>query len=132
MAKYTVPELHLSATNPKVPLQDLNMGENSASGSTVNPQTSHADDDSDDIASDPEGISISTDIAYDNIILLTRDLLYATELVAAMSDGDFGCIEDILPTLACMFQGAGSNNYSTEISISFSASRKCGLLCLCK
>jgi hypothetical protein len=38
-----------------------------------------------------------------------------TELVNAVSDGDFGQIEDILPDLACIFQGAGSNNYSTKI-----------------
>ena len=37
------------------------------------------------------------------------------ELVHAVSDGDFGRIEDILPDLACIFHGAGSNNYVTEI-----------------
>jgi hypothetical protein len=37
------------------------------------------------------------------------------ELVNAISAGDFGRIEDILPDLACIFRGAGSNNYSTEI-----------------
>ncbi len=36
-------------------------------------------------------------------------------LFEAMATGDFGRVEDILPTLACMFRGAGSNNYSTEI-----------------
>ncbi|KAG5650028.1 hypothetical protein H0H81_001033 [Sphagnurus paluster] len=44
-----------------------------------------------------------------------RVLLYVTELVQAVSNGDFGRIEDILPDLACMFQGGGSNNYSSEI-----------------
>jgi hypothetical protein len=55
------------------------------------------------------------DIVYENIILLTRDLLYIAELVHAVSTGDFGQVEDILPTIACMFKGSGSNNYSMEI-----------------
>jgi hypothetical protein len=50
-----------------------------------------------------------------NIALLTRDLLYVIEIVNAVSTGDFGRLEDILPDLACIFRGAGSNNYSTEI-----------------
>ncbi|KAF8264453.1 hypothetical protein EI94DRAFT_1772666 [Lactarius quietus] len=37
------------------------------------------------------------------------------ELVDAIATGDFGRVEDILPALACMFQGSGSNNYSMEI-----------------
>jgi hypothetical protein len=55
------------------------------------------------------------DNVYCNVILLTRDLLYVLELVNAIPAGDFGRIEDILPDLACIFRGAGSNNYSTEI-----------------
>jgi len=35
--------------------------------------------------------------------------------VEATADGNFGRIEDILPDLACVFSGAGSNKYSTEI-----------------
>ena len=35
--------------------------------------------------------------------------------IDAISCSDFGCIEDILPDLACIFRGAGSNNYSNEI-----------------
>ena len=55
------------------------------------------------------------DVAHQNILLLTRDLLYAIELTSAISGGDFGRVEDLLPTLAKMFRGAGSNNYCTEI-----------------
>jgi hypothetical protein len=55
------------------------------------------------------------DVVRNNVALLTRDLLYMAELVDAMSTGDFGRIEDILPSLACMFQGSGSNNYLMEI-----------------
>lgn len=55
------------------------------------------------------------DVTHDNIIHLTRDLLYVMEFVDAVASGDFGRIEDILPDLACIFRGAGSNNYSTEI-----------------
>lgn len=55
------------------------------------------------------------DKVYRNIRLLTRDLLYLSELIRAISDGDIGRIEDFLPQLAMMFRGAGSNNYCTEI-----------------
>ncbi|KAF8257379.1 hypothetical protein EI94DRAFT_1818072 [Lactarius quietus] len=63
-----------------------------------------------------EGLpTLSTDVVRNNVALLTRDLLYVAELVDAMSTGDFDRIEDILPSLACMFRGSGSNNYSMEI-----------------
>ena len=55
------------------------------------------------------------DRMHQNLRLLTRDLLYVAELVDAVSDGDFGRIEDFLPQLAMLFRGAGSNNYCTEI-----------------
>jgi hypothetical protein len=55
------------------------------------------------------------DVIHENVVLLTRDLLYVAELISAISAGDFGRVEDILPDLACMFRGAGSNNYSMEI-----------------
>ena len=55
------------------------------------------------------------DIAHQNIIFLARDLLYVIELTSAISGGDFGRVEDLLPTLAKNFRGAGSNNYCTEI-----------------
>ncbi|KAH9058017.1 hypothetical protein EDB83DRAFT_2506745 [Lactarius deliciosus] len=55
------------------------------------------------------------DVVRRNVALLTRDLLLVVELVDAIATGDFGRIEDILPTLACMFRGSGSNNYSMEI-----------------
>ena len=112
--KYTVPEPHFSPTNPKALLQDLNMdGHPTASGSTINPEPSHVE--GEEIVEESKDVSDSTDIAHDNIVLLTRDLLYMIEIVDAMASGDFGRFEDILPTLACMFRGVGSNNYSTEI-----------------
>lgn len=55
------------------------------------------------------------DPTFHNVRLLTRDLLYVLELVRAISDGDWGRIEDFLPQLAMMFRGAGSNNYCSEI-----------------
>ncbi|KAJ7259360.1 hypothetical protein C8J57DRAFT_1640075 [Mycena rebaudengoi] len=55
------------------------------------------------------------DIAHHNIRLLTRDLLVVTALTRAISDGDFGRIEDFLPQLAMMFRGLGCNKYCTEI-----------------
>ena len=55
------------------------------------------------------------DIIHDNVVLMMRDLLYLIELNSAIQTGDWGRIKDILPALACIFRGAGSNNYSTEI-----------------
>jgi hypothetical protein len=55
------------------------------------------------------------DIAHQNLLLLTRDLMYMRELTSAISEGDFGRVEDLLPTLAKIFRGAGSNNYCMEI-----------------
>jgi hypothetical protein len=43
-----------------------------------------------------------------------RDVLYLLELVCAVKDGDFGRVEDILPHLAMIYRGAGSNNYCAE------------------
>ena len=57
----------------------------------------------------------SADLARRNLLLLTHDLLYVIELIRAISDGDWGRIEDILGNLAMMFRGAGSNNYCAEI-----------------
>jgi hypothetical protein len=68
-----------------------------------------------DPVSGVEPVKLVTDRVHENVILLTCDLLCVTELVNAITAGDFGWIEDILPTLACMFRGSGSNNYSMEI-----------------
>ena len=59
--------------------------------------------------------NLPADVVRNNVAMLLRDLLLVAELVNAISSGDFGRVEDILPTLACMFRGSGSNNYSTEI-----------------
>ncbi|KAG0704313.1 hypothetical protein DFH29DRAFT_765794, partial [Suillus ampliporus] len=50
-----------------------------------------------------------------NLQLLTHDILYVLELTSAISNGDWGRIEDILRNLAMIFCGAGSNNYCSEI-----------------
>ncbi|KAF6744015.1 hypothetical protein DFP72DRAFT_1079199 [Ephemerocybe angulata] len=57
----------------------------------------------------------AADVVHNNIVLLIRDLMYVIELVKAVETGDWGRIEDVLPTIACMFRGAGSNNYSNEM-----------------
>ncbi|KJA22641.1 hypothetical protein HYPSUDRAFT_164247 [Hypholoma sublateritium FD-334 SS-4] len=64
---------------------------------------------------DPAVDDNTTDHTHSNTVLLTRDLLYAVELINAVSSGDFGRVEDILPQIACVFRGGGSNNYSMEI-----------------
>jgi hypothetical protein len=70
---------------------------------------------SDPVPPYPDAPNPLDDIAHQNIRLLTRDLLYMVELTSAISEGDFGRVEDLLPTLAKIFRGAGSNNYCTEI-----------------
>ncbi|KAJ7586643.1 hypothetical protein C8J56DRAFT_787620, partial [Mycena floridula] len=72
------------------------------------------------------------DTAHTNITLLTRELLYVTELVQAVRDGDFGRIEDMYPDIARIFRGAGSFNYSTEILPISTTSSVFGLLNLRK
>jgi hypothetical protein len=71
--------------------------------------------DSEDELFDNPTTGVFPDITHENIVWLIQDLLYMTELTGATSKGDFSRIEDILPDLACIFWGAGSNNYSTEI-----------------
>lgn len=63
----------------------------------------------------PEAPNPQYDIAHQNLLLLTRDLMYAIVLTSVISQGDFGRVEDLLPTLAKNFRGAGSNNYCMEI-----------------
>ena len=62
-----------------------------------------------------KGPNPAKDQAYQNLRLLTRDLLYVDELICAISEGDIGRIEDFFPHLTMMFRGAGSNNYCMEI-----------------
>lgn len=57
----------------------------------------------------------NNDILRQNLVLLMYDLVYVIELIHAISDRDWGRIEDILGNLVMMFQGAGSNNYCTKI-----------------
>ena len=63
----------------------------------------------------PNAINPANDLMHQNILLLTRDILYVMELTQAISQGDFGRVEDLLPTLVKIFRGAGSNNYCSEI-----------------
>jgi hypothetical protein len=82
------------------------------------PKAKNDDEESDsdsEAETSPLVASDDNDIVHENVLRLTRDLLYVTELVSAIADGDFGRIEDILPDLACVFRAAGSNKYATEI-----------------
>ncbi|KAJ7777577.1 hypothetical protein DFH07DRAFT_1056413 [Mycena maculata] len=56
-----------------------------------------------------------SDTVRENTRRLIHDLMYVCEVSRAISDGDFGRVENILTTLGMMFRGAGSKNYSTEI-----------------
>ncbi|KAF8232784.1 hypothetical protein L208DRAFT_1270506 [Tricholoma matsutake] len=86
-----------------------------SAGASSGESESSGSDSSDDEPTDKPPSSPVINITHENIIQLMRDLLYVIELVCAVSDGDFGQIEDILPDLACIFHGTGSNNYATEI-----------------
>ncbi|KAH9014521.1 hypothetical protein EDB85DRAFT_1899172 [Lactarius pseudohatsudake] len=68
-----------------------------------------------DLVSGVESTKPVVNAVHRNVTLLTHNLLLVVELVDVIATGDFGRIEDILPTLMCMFCGSGSNNYSTEI-----------------
>jgi hypothetical protein len=93
---------------------------------TKPPKSSNADNDADasgseddtlpmkDTSSKPSAPPLDVTLHY-NVVCLTCDLLYVIELVKAVSDGDFGQVEDILPDLVCIFHAAGSNNYSMEV-----------------
>ncbi|KAJ7852512.1 hypothetical protein B0H14DRAFT_2354746, partial [Mycena olivaceomarginata] len=55
------------------------------------------------------------DVVHHNIRLLTRDLPVVAVLVRAISDGDIGRVEVLLPHLAMMFSSSGRRKYCTEI-----------------
>ncbi|KAJ7183912.1 hypothetical protein C8R46DRAFT_856486, partial [Mycena filopes] len=63
----------------------------------------------------PAPVQPTEDIAHHNVRLLTRDILMVLVLVRAISDGDIGRVEVLLPHLAMMFRGSGCNKYCTEI-----------------
>ena len=54
-------------------------------------------------------------ILHQNLVLLMHDLVYVIELIRAISDVDWRCIEDILGNIVMMLWCAGSNNYCIEI-----------------
>ncbi|KAN0132824.1 hypothetical protein V8E53_009495 [Lactarius tabidus] len=87
--KYTVPQPGTNHINKKAPPKDLETR-------TAMPTQ-------------------ASDAVHNNTALLTQDLLYLMELVDATASGDFGWIEDVLPSIACMFCGSGSNDYLTKI-----------------
>ena len=96
--KYATPKWEQPFTSPPKQQKEASTASNRASASSSDPNPTP-----------------KPDTVYANTVLLTRDLLYVAELINAVSTGDFGRVEDILPDLACMFRGAGSNNYSMEI-----------------
>ncbi|KAJ7443987.1 hypothetical protein FB451DRAFT_1189776 [Mycena latifolia] len=65
----------------------------------------------------PERLPSSSpvDNIHGNTQRLIHDLLHVSEVTRAISDGDFGRVEDLLGNLAMIFRGAGSKNYCTKI-----------------
>ena len=108
IARHATPMEMPSTLNKKSPVDDDDESDESDSDSsstggfpTCVPAVSISDPDRDRV--------------HQNTRLLSRDLLYTAELIRAISDGDIGRVEDMLPILAMMFRGAGGNNYCTEI-----------------
>jgi hypothetical protein len=104
--KTTVPE-NISDSDT-----DLNCADRQSPSPELSPEPSG---DGSESSETPNSCDPQDDCAHRNIHILIRDLLYVAELVRAISDGDWGRIEDILGQLTMMFRGAGSNNYSTEL-----------------
>ncbi|KIY47541.1 hypothetical protein FISHEDRAFT_25088, partial [Fistulina hepatica ATCC 64428] len=59
--------------------------------------------------------SATQDHAHQNARLLMRDLLYVAVVVDAISDGDFGRVEDCYSPICSIFRSLGCRNYSNEI-----------------
>ena len=49
------------------------------------------------------------------LVMWNRDILQYIILDHAISDGDVGLMEDMLPHLFLRFQGGGNGNYSQEV-----------------
>ncbi|KAJ7226521.1 hypothetical protein C8J57DRAFT_1585489 [Mycena rebaudengoi] len=99
-----------AATQPETTPEAVLDGEPTDSGSDSESSTTPSNENLRPLPRDPKD-----DIAHQNIRLLTRDLLMIAVLVRAISDGDIGRVEVLLPHLAMMFRGSGCNKYCTEI-----------------
>ncbi|KAF7971248.1 hypothetical protein HWV62_21570 [Athelia sp. TMB] len=73
---------------------------------------SDVEDDTGDL---DDGLAQAPDIARENLKRLTHDLFYVIEYARALSDGDFGRIEDMLGQLAMIYRGVGCHNYCHEM-----------------
>ncbi|KAJ7892360.1 hypothetical protein B0H14DRAFT_3688546 [Mycena olivaceomarginata] len=93
--------------SPKDPAADEESLDSETDGEVEFPSPSHS--------SPAPAENANDDVAYHNTRLLTRDLLMVVVLVRAISDGDIGRVEALLPHLAMMFRGAGCNKYCSEI-----------------
>ena len=103
------------AVNPRAPARFKDLHLNTDVGDH-DPDSENLDIEPDNLPEASDATSRpKVDIVHDNVVLMMRDLLYLLELNSAIQTGDWGRIEDILPALACIFRGAGSKNYSTEI-----------------
>ncbi|KAJ7679963.1 hypothetical protein B0H17DRAFT_943641 [Mycena rosella] len=65
----------------------------------------------------PERLPSSSpvDTIHGNTQRLIHDLLHVSEVTHAISDGDFGHVQDLPGNLAMIFRAVGSKNYCTEI-----------------
>ncbi|KAF9518369.1 hypothetical protein BS47DRAFT_1420389 [Hydnum rufescens UP504] len=57
----------------------------------------------------------TTDEIFRQCVLFNRDAAIYLELKNAIQLGDFGRVEDLIPTMICIFCGGGSPNYANEL-----------------
>ncbi|KAJ7838658.1 hypothetical protein B0H14DRAFT_2513206, partial [Mycena olivaceomarginata] len=83
---------------------------------TSDAESSDSSSDTDDKPEQPpQSAQPSDDIPHQNLRILARDLLFIAVVIRAISDGDIGRVEVMLPHLAMVFRGSGCNKYCTEI-----------------
>ncbi|KAJ7664172.1 hypothetical protein B0H14DRAFT_3539822 [Mycena olivaceomarginata] len=105
---YATPKAEFDfSESSKDPAADDESLDSETDGKEESPSPSHSSPAPDENPND--------DVAYHNTRLLTRDLLMIVVLVCAISDGDIGRVEALLPHFAMMFRGAGCNKYCSEI-----------------
>lgn len=114
MRKYATPMDEVPAALSKKRNKDASDSDSDNDSDSSEPVSSDSSS-SNGAPQTPAGPSPLDDCAHRNIRILVHDLLYAAELVRAVSDGDWGRIEDTLGQMTMIFRGAGCNNYSTEL-----------------
>ena len=92
--KYTIPKCTFPPSNPKIPLKDLDMNENNPNASSSESEA-ESDTEPGSLGPMPDKTIPKSDAIYDNVILLTQDLLIVIELVNTIQSSDFGHVDQL-------------------------------------